>query len=83
MNKAVYKLLNFQYASIMVNMCNNRIIVFFNNDTWVKDGSFLEGRSGVGRTFEEACEDYLAKLQGKTLVVHAGDVNRRKEFIVF
>lgn len=36
--------------------------------SWVKDGLFLSGTSGRGKTFSEACEDYLKKIRGKTLV---------------
>lgn len=47
----------------------------------VKDGAFLIGEFGIGKNFEEACEDYLAKIRGKTLVFHAC-TSRRKEVTV-
>lgn len=47
----------------------------------VKNGAFLIGEFGIGRDFEEACEDYLAKICGKTLVFHACS-SQRKEVTV-
>ena len=35
-------------------------------DCETKDGTF-----GSGKTFEEACEDYIRQISGKTLVFHA------------
>ena len=37
----------------------------------LKDGMFLRGAYGTGRTFQEACEDYLTQIRGKTLVFRA------------
>ena len=37
----------------------------------IKDGPFLIGAHGRGTTFEEACESYLEKIKGKTLVFNA------------
>lgn len=34
----------------------------------VKDGIALLGTFGRGTDFESACEDYLSKIRGKTLV---------------
>lgn len=45
---------------------------------YVKDGYFLDGYSGRGQTFDEACEDYLNYIRGKTLVFDP-DSNSRKE----
>lgn len=57
------------------------IVVTFHGG-WVKDGIFLSGTSGKGKTFSEACEDYLKKIRGKTLVFnpHGGDY--KEEIIV-
>ncbi|NBJ89855.1 hypothetical protein [Acutalibacter sp. 1XD8-36] len=44
----------------------------------VKEGMFLVSCYGVGKTFYEACEDYLNKLHGKILVFGAG-TSRREE----
>lgn len=43
-----------------------------------KDGMFLVHNFGEGSTFEEACNDYLAKIRGKTLVFGACSKNRRE-----
>lgn len=42
----------------------------------VKDGEWLRGVFGKGSTFEEACEDYLSKIHGKTLVFDYDKPNR-------
>ena len=44
----------------------------------VKDGIFLVGIHGRGKTFEEACDDYLYQIRGKTLVFNAGTKNREE-----
>lgn len=49
-------------------------------DTEIKDGMFLVGEYGRGQTFEEACEDYIRQISGKTIVLHAY-TNSRKEVI--
>ena len=33
----------------------------------IKDGMFLVGEYGRGQTFEEACENYIRQISGKTL----------------
>lgn len=40
-------------------------------DAEIKDGSFLVGEYGRGQTLEEACEDYIRQISGKTVVFHA------------
>lgn len=47
----------------------------------VKDGYFLKGEFGVGEDVIEACEDYLKKISGKTLVFNAM-TDKREEVIV-
>ncbi len=37
----------------------------------VKEGYFLKGTYGTGKTFEDACEAYLNEIHGKTLVFNA------------
>ena len=46
----------------------------------IKDGIFLVGEYGIGQTFEEACEDYIRQISGKTIVFHAY-TDSRKEVI--
>lgn len=41
----------------------------------VKDGNWLCGALGKGSTFEEACEDYLSKIRGETLVFNYNKPN--------
>lgn len=42
----------------------------------IKDGEWLRGVFGKGSTFEEACEDYLSKIRGETLVFDYNKPNR-------
>lgn len=42
----------------------------------IKDGCFLIGAHGGGKTFEEACESYLERIRGKTLVFNACSPSR-------
>lgn len=44
----------------------------------VKDGPFLIGVHGGGSTFEEACEAYLEKIRGKTLLFNACSSSRHE-----
>lgn len=47
-------------------------------DCETKDGIFLVGTFGRGQTFEEACEDYVHKISGKTIVFHAYTDSRKE-----
>ena len=47
-------------------------------DADIKDGIFLVSCLGRGKDFEEACDDYLTQIRGKTLVFNAHDENRRE-----
>lgn len=44
----------------------------------VKEGCFLKSFFGTGETFNDACEDYLDNLHGKTLVFDAYSSNREE-----
>lgn len=44
----------------------------------VKDGIFLTSAYGRGKDFEEACDDYLSQIRGKTLVFNAGTKDRKE-----
>ena len=46
----------------------------------LKDGVCLVGAFGKGHSFEEACEDYMRQLSGKTVVFNAY-TNRRREVV--
>ena len=51
-------------------------------DCDTKDGMFLVGTFGSGKTFEEACEDYIRKISRKTLVFHAYTDHRTEVTII-
>lgn len=44
----------------------------------IKDGFFLCSCFGRGNNFEEACDDYLSLIRGKTLVFNACSKDRRE-----
>lgn len=44
----------------------------------VKEGCFLKSCFGTGETFNDACEDYLDNLHGKTIVFNAYSLNREE-----
>ena len=46
---------------------NGNTTVCFENG-YIKDGNFLIGSCGRGKTFGEAVEDYCRQISGKTLV---------------
>jgi hypothetical protein len=77
--KASERLLNTEYSLVVFKMVNGKIGVHFENCE-VKDECFLIGEFGRGNTFEEACENYLERLQGKTLVFNA--YGNRKEVVL-
>lgn len=58
---------------------NGKIGVHFQNCE-VRDGCFLVGSFGRGNTFEEACEDYINEIQGKTLVFN--EYGQKREVIL-
>lgn len=57
---------------------NNEIGLCFKNFSYTKDGYFLKGEFGVGRTFEEALRDYSRIISGKTLVSNPDGKNRKE-----
>ena len=77
--KASERLLNTEYSLVVFKMVNGKIGVHFENCE-VKDGCFLIGTFGRGNTFEEACENYLEQIQGKTLVFNT--YGNRKEVVL-
>jgi hypothetical protein len=49
---------------------------------WILDGDILTGTCGRGRTFAEACDDYLAKISGKKLVFAMADGEREEVMVL-
>lgn len=39
----------------------------------IKEGIMRVGEYGIGVSFEEACQDYLNKISGKTIIFGYGD----------
>ena len=77
--KASERLLRTENSLVVFKMINGKIGVHFENCE-VKDGCFLIGTFGRGSTFEEACEDYLERIQGQTLVFNV--FGNRKEVVL-
>lgn len=46
----------------------------------IKDGAFLVSEFERGVTLNDACEDYIRKISGKTLIFHAYS-DRREEIL--
>ena len=57
---------------------DDKIGLCFENFSYTKDGNFLIGEFGRGRTFEEALKDYSRIISGKTLVSHPDGENRKE-----
>lgn len=66
---ALTRLLNLEFhrLEVFAMMDGNRIGVRYVGAE-IKDGSFLKGVCGCGSSVEEACQDYLDRISGKTLV---------------
>ena len=77
--KASERLLRTENYLVVFKMINGKIGVHFENCE-VKDECFLISEFGRGATFEEACENYLERIQGKTLVFNA--FGSRKEVVL-
>ena len=60
--------------------CEGNVMVCYRNAD-IKKGVGLLGVCGRGRTLEEACENYLELISGKTLVFNAFD-NREEVFVL-
>lgn len=74
-------LLSLEMASLEVKQNSKGEIFVHYRDADIKDSPFLVTTFGYGLTFEEACDSYLAKIRGKTLVFNAG-TSYRKEVTV-
>lgn len=76
---ALERLLNLESHSLEVFRAGENIAVMYLGGE-VSDGYVRMGEFGKGTTVEEACEDYLKKISGKTLVFGFGE--NRKEIRV-
>lgn len=78
--KASDALFSLQEERLKVWKCGVNIesICVCYQDCEVKEDQFLIALFGEGDTFEEACESYLQKIRGKTLVFCACTSNRHE-----
>lgn len=65
--RASEKLLNLGKRILVDKNIYGKVYVHYEN-CYVKDDCFLVGAYGTGNNFEEACEDYLNEISGKTIV---------------
>lgn len=72
MMEASERLLNLESHDLKVFYASDKIAVKF-VDGDIEDGVIRKSTFGIGHTFEEACEDYLEKISGKTLIFGYGD----------
>jgi len=79
----------FEYADV-ANL-NIEIIRYHNQDGRyraafedcdLKDGNFLQSVSGNGKSANDALEDYINRIMGKTIIYMASSDKYRHEFIV-
>lgn len=61
-------LLTLDHARLLVWVVDKNVYCVKYEWADVKDGDVLVGTFGRGTDFESACEDYLNKIRGKTLV---------------
>ena len=73
--KASDRLLNLRHDLTVSKSEDGTLCVDF-EDCSIKDGMFLTSSCGWGKTFEEACEDCLKNISGKTLVFDYSDGSR-------
>ena len=79
--RASNRLLNLELHRLEVWRTSQKVVCVAYQKCEVKDGVALSSFFGEGLTFEDACEDYLRKISGKTLVFDAC-TDKRKEIIV-
>ena len=77
MNDALSRLLNLPARLQTWRLPDGNIAVSFEY-TSIAEGGFLIGTFGVGVSFYDACENYLKKISGKTLVVESPFSTRRE-----
>lgn len=78
---AVNRLLNLEFHRLSVFRASDGMICVEYDGAWISDGVTLTGTCGRGRTFEEACDNYLSKISGNKLVFERID-GEREEVIV-
>lgn len=75
--RASEKLLNLGKRILVAKNIYGKVYVHYEN-CYVKDDCFLVGEYGTGNNFEEACEDYLNEISGKTIVFKDAYNNREE-----
>jgi hypothetical protein len=73
-------LLTLEHADLLVWTVGKGTYCVKYDHSDVKDGDVLVGTFGRGTDFETACEDYLNKIRGKTLVFN--NFGKNKEVTV-
>lgn len=77
--KASERLLKLEWRRLEVwNFIDSEDVGVSYQDCEVKEGYALVGIFGRGKNFEEACEDYLRQITGKTLVFSASTKSRKE-----
>ena len=70
---SLYKLMQFKYKELLVYYMNNGLfcVSFDNTCIQIDKNGFI--MSGIGKTLEEACADYIKQIKGKTLILDYND----------
>lgn len=80
--EAFNRLLNLEFHRISVFKGADGMICVEYDGAWISDGVTLTGTCGRGRTLEEACDNYLAKISGKKLVFERLNGERREVIVL-
>ena len=75
--KSYDRLLNLKRNLVVSKNSNGDITVYYEY-SYIKVNGVLIGLYGKGKTFEEACDDYLNLISGKTLIFETLSGNREE-----
>lgn len=71
-------LMSLDMATLEVSKNNSGNVKVQYKGAEIKDGMFLVSAYGCGKDFEEACDNYLSRIRGETLVFDACTKHRRE-----
>lgn len=73
MNDSLIKLLDLGLEDVKIWKLFDGTIGLAYANSYVTDGDWLTGAFGKGNTIEEAADDYVKKINGKTVVFYNDD----------
>lgn len=66
-------------VSVIKNIYGKFVVTLY--PVWVATETKLIGESGIGDTFEEALQDYVNKITGKTLIIEENNTEYESEVV--